>query len=250
MVRRAGLIAMTVSSLLAASMSAVAAQPAVKSVVGCGDVIGQQVTGAFAGSRVVLGLASVPPARIQRHVRRQLLEVLHQMGDGNSQWRVRDRERADSLAHPRGDHLGIIDPDREHAAIRALPVRGRQEAAMERLPRGLLRGHAHRVRAAHLHCRATFADGPLRNRQVLLAGYCCEPAVAPERDQRPDCLDHAERPRPRQEPVAARQRAADREREHEAAVARLERVHAHHERDGAGPVDREHASSLWRALIF
>jgi hypothetical protein len=66
MVRRAGLIAMTVSSLLAASMSAVAAQPAVKTVVGCGDVIGQQVTGAFDGSRVVLGLASVPPARIQR----------------------------------------------------------------------------------------------------------------------------------------------------------------------------------------
>jgi hypothetical protein len=68
MVRRVGLIAtaVAVASLLAVSMSAVAAQPAIKTVVGCGDVIGQQVSGASDGGRVVLGLASVPPPRIQR----------------------------------------------------------------------------------------------------------------------------------------------------------------------------------------
>jgi hypothetical protein len=73
MVRRAGLIAMavTVASALTVTMSAAAAQPAAaqpaaKTVVGCGDVIGQLGSGSLDGSRVVLGVASIPPARIQR----------------------------------------------------------------------------------------------------------------------------------------------------------------------------------------
>lgn len=50
---------------------------------------------------------------------------------------------------------------------------------------------------------------------------------------RPYCLDYAERPRPRKEPVEARKRAPAGEREHEAAVAALQRVHEHHEGKGA-----------------
>jgi hypothetical protein len=65
---RSGFAALTVAIACAASatMSAVAAEPAAKTIVACGDVIGQAGSGSLDGSRVVLGVASVPPARIQR----------------------------------------------------------------------------------------------------------------------------------------------------------------------------------------
>jgi hypothetical protein len=71
MVRRAVHAASTTAlgaalAVLAVSISAAAAPPRVRTVVGCGDVIGQQTTGSVDGSRVVLGLVSVAPPRIQR----------------------------------------------------------------------------------------------------------------------------------------------------------------------------------------
>jgi hypothetical protein len=47
-------------------MSASAGQPHAGSRVPCTDVIGQQASGTVGGNRVVLGLVSVPPARIER----------------------------------------------------------------------------------------------------------------------------------------------------------------------------------------
>jgi hypothetical protein len=68
MLSRSGLAVLTVVVVagLAVSVSAVAAQPAGRAVVGCGDVIGQQAVGTLNGSRVVLGRVSVAPPRIQR----------------------------------------------------------------------------------------------------------------------------------------------------------------------------------------
>jgi hypothetical protein len=69
MVPRAVLAALTAMVVLAASISAGAAQPAAVTIVGCGDVIGQQHTGSVDGTRVVLGLVAVAPPRIQRGAR-------------------------------------------------------------------------------------------------------------------------------------------------------------------------------------
>lgn len=67
MARRAG-IALTLGlvSLLALGGSVGVARQTSSPVVRCGDVIGQQASGWLYGNRVVLGLVSVPPARIQR----------------------------------------------------------------------------------------------------------------------------------------------------------------------------------------
>ncbi|MGH2862062.1 MAG: hypothetical protein ACRDLT_11240 [Solirubrobacteraceae bacterium] len=62
--------------------------------------------------------------------------------------------------------------------------------------------------------------------------------------QRPDRLNDPERPRAGEKPVAARQRAADGEREHEPSVASLERIHEHHERDHARSEHRQHGRSI------
>jgi hypothetical protein len=56
---------------------------------------------------------------------------------------------------------------------------------------------------------------------------------------RPDELHDSERPCPGNEPVAARQDTAQREGKNEASVARLERVHRHHEGQDADAIDRD-----------
>jgi hypothetical protein len=71
MVRRAtltglALIAAVAVAVTAMSVSASAGQPRASPRVPCTDVIGQQASGTADGNRVVLGLVSVPPARIQR----------------------------------------------------------------------------------------------------------------------------------------------------------------------------------------
>src|SRR5438034_174379 len=63
-------------------------------------------------------------------------------------------------------------------------------------------------------------------------------------DPSPDQFDHAERPRSGKEPVRAREHAAEREREDEPGVPRLQRVHEHHERDRACSECGEHRSSI------
>jgi EmrB/QacA subfamily drug resistance transporter len=74
------------------------------------------------------------------------------------------------------------------------------------------------------------------------AGLRGEPAA--QGHQRPDALHGAERPRPAEEPVAARQRAADGEGQDEVAMPPLQRVHGHHEREGGDPEDRQHAATV------
>jgi len=59
---------------------------------------------------------------------------------------------------------------------------------------------------------------------------------------RPYCLDNAERPSAREEPVHACQGASEGESEHETAVSAFQRVHEHHEADGACTEDREHVA--------
>src|SRR3974390_1705088 len=65
-------------------------------------------------------------------------------------------------------------------------------------------------------------------------------AVAPQGDHGPDRLDHPERPRAAEEPVRARERAAQRERGDEPWISSLERVHHHHERDNGHAVHGQH----------
>jgi hypothetical protein len=60
-----------------------------------------------------------------------------------------------------------------------------------------------------------------------------EREVATERDQHPDQLDDTEGPGAGEKAVRTRQRAAEREREHKQPMSPLERVHQHHERQGA-----------------
>ena len=62
-------------------------------------------------------------------------------------------------------------------------------------------------------------------------------SIAAQRNARPDELDDAEGPRAREEAVRAREHAPQREEQDVAAVASLERVHRHHERDGTDAVD-------------
>lgn len=69
MTGRAGLalVAVVAAVGLGAGARAAAPQTSVANPrVGCGDVIGQQVSGTLDGSRVVLGVVSVAPARLQR----------------------------------------------------------------------------------------------------------------------------------------------------------------------------------------
>src|SRR6266704_2195116 len=63
--------------------------------------------------------------------------------------------------------------------------------------------------------------------------------VTPHRDDRPDRLDHAERPRPGQEAVGRRGQAAGREGQDERRVPPLQRVHHHHERDCHHAIQRD-----------
>ena len=56
-------------------------------------------------------------------------------------------------------------------------------------------------------------------------------APPPQRDERPDGLDHAERPCPLQKSVRRSQHARARERQHEPAAARLERIAHQHRHD-------------------
>src|SRR5215472_4412886 len=67
--------------------------------------------------------------------------------------------------------------------------------------------------------------------------------IAPHGDDRPDRLDHAERPRAGQEPVRRRRQAAGREGQDERRVPPLQRVHRHHERDGHHAVDGDQCVS-------
>ena len=59
-------VAVAVVSMAVAGVSSAAAHAPREPLVRCGDVIGQQASGSLDGSRVVLGLVSVPPVRIQR----------------------------------------------------------------------------------------------------------------------------------------------------------------------------------------
>ena len=63
--------------------------------------------------------------------------------------------------------------------------------------------------------------------------------VAPQGDEGPDALDHAEGPGPRQEAVGAGQGAAEGEGQDEDPAPPLQGVHPHHEGQGADPVDRD-----------
>jgi hypothetical protein len=73
MVRRAtrigiALIATVAIAAAGVTMSPSAAQPRASPRVPCSDVISQQASGTADGNRVVLGLVSVPPARIEHGV--------------------------------------------------------------------------------------------------------------------------------------------------------------------------------------
>src|SRR5258708_26075094 len=71
---------------------------------------------------------------------------------------------------------------------------------------------------------------------------CLEP---PQRHQRPDDLDHAERPGAGEEAIRTREEAPDRESEDEPRMAMLQGVHDHHaaHRADAGEGDRAHVGS-------
>lgn len=80
----------------------------------------------------------------------------------------------------------------------------------------------------------TFAS-PSRSTELphRLGGSSETAAETVDRDDCPDCLDHAERPRSGKEAVQARERAAAGEGENKRGVPTLERVHDHHEGEGA-----------------
>lgn len=56
----------TAAAILAAAVPALAARTPANARVPCGDIIGSQASGSLDGARVVLGLVSIPPARIER----------------------------------------------------------------------------------------------------------------------------------------------------------------------------------------
>lgn len=68
--------------------------------------------------------------------------------------------------------------------------------------------------------------------------------VALQGDDDPNRLHNAERPRPGEEPIGAREYASTGEREDESRAATLKCVHQHHERQGCYAEGGEHADSL------
>jgi hypothetical protein len=86
--------------------------------------------------------------------------------------------------------------------------------------------------------RAGLADG-------LDAGRLCEPA---KRHEGPHAFHHTEGPGAGEHAVRARQRAAEREQQHEETSAALERVHRHHEGDRDDAEDRDHGRNATRWL--